>query len=61
MRYGDGCGSSLVYAGDTKIRRHVKIRQTANPFDPQWKGYFKERAFFKQFGLSCQQAGIKPS
>jgi RNA-directed DNA polymerase len=51
----------LVYASDTKIRRHVKIRQSANPFDPQWKVYFKERAFFKKFGLSCQQAGIKPS
>jgi RNA-directed DNA polymerase len=51
----------LVYASDTKIRRHVKIRQTANPFDPQWKAYFTERAFFKKFGISCQQAGIKPS
>jgi RNA-directed DNA polymerase len=51
----------LVYAGNTKIRRHVKIRQTANPYDPQWKTYFKERAFFKKFGISCQQAGIKPS
>ena len=51
----------LVYASDTKIRRYVKIRQTANPFDPQWRAYFKERAFFKKFGISCQQAGIKPS
>jgi len=51
----------LVYATDTKIRRHVKIRQTANPFDPQWKAYFKERAFFKKFGISCHQAGIEPS
>jgi len=51
----------LVYASDTKIRRHIKIRQTANPFDPQWRAYFKERAFFKKFGISCQQAGIKPS
>ena len=24
----------LVYAGETKIRRHVKIRRDANPFDP---------------------------
>ena len=51
----------LVYASDTKIRRHVKIRQTANPFDPQWKAYFKERAFSKKFGIPRQQAGIKPS
>jgi len=25
----------LVYAGETKIWRHVKIRKNANPFDPQ--------------------------
>lgn len=51
----------LVYAGDTKIRRHVKIRRDANPFDPQWQPYFKERAFRKKFGITRQQAGIKPS
>jgi RNA-directed DNA polymerase len=51
----------LVYASDTKIKRHVKIRRDANPFDPQWKPYFAERAFRKKFGISRQQAGIKPS
>ena len=51
----------LAYAGDTKIRRHVKIRKDANPFDPQWKSYFAERAFHKKFGISRQQAGIKTS
>ena len=51
----------LVYASETKIRRCINIRQTANPFDPQWRAYFKERAFFKKFGISRQQAGIKPS
>ena len=51
----------LVYASDTKIRRHVKIRQTANPFDSPWRASFKERAFFKKFGISRQQAIIKPS
>ncbi|HTV39172.1 MAG TPA: group II intron maturase-specific domain-containing protein [Candidatus Sulfotelmatobacter sp.] len=30
----------LTYAGDTQIRRHVKIRRNANPFDPQWRTYF---------------------
>jgi hypothetical protein len=25
----------MVDAGETKIRRHVKIRKNANPFDPQ--------------------------
>jgi len=51
----------LVYAGETKIRRHIKIRQAANPFDPQWQTYFAERAFQKKFGLHRHAAGIKPS
>jgi len=51
----------LVYAGETKIRRYVKIRREANPFDPQWQDYFAERAFHKKFGIPRQQAGIKPS
>ncbi len=54
-------GLRLVYAGETKIRRHVKIRRDANPFDPQWQPYFAERAFHKKFGITRQQAGIKPS
>jgi len=51
----------LVYATDTKIRRHVKIRAEANPFDPHWREYFKERAFFKKFGIHRHEAGVKPS
>lgn len=51
----------LVYAGETKIRRHIKVRKIANPFDPQWKSYFLERAFQKKFGISRQQAGVKTS
>ena len=51
----------LVYAGETKIRRHVKIRRDANPFDPQWQDYFAERAFHKKFGITRRQAGINPS
>ncbi|MDY6874560.1 MAG: group II intron maturase-specific domain-containing protein, partial [Chloroflexota bacterium] len=26
-----------------KTQRHVKIRSQANPFDPQWDGYFQQR------------------
>jgi RNA-directed DNA polymerase len=51
----------LVYATDTKIRRHVKIKAEANPFDASWRDYFEERAFFKRFGLHRSEAGIKPS
>jgi RNA-directed DNA polymerase len=48
----------LVSAAETPIRRHVKIKADANPFDPQWSDYFEERAFFKKFGISRQAAGI---
>ena len=47
----------LTYASDTPIRRLVKIRQKANPFDLQWRPYFAER----KFGITRKQAGIKPS
>jgi RNA-directed DNA polymerase len=33
----------LVRARDTPIRRHVKVRGTANPYDPAWEWYFEER------------------
>ena len=51
----------LVYASDTKIRRHLKIRAEANPFDPDWQDYFAERAFRKKFGIHSHEAGIKSS
>jgi len=38
---------TLVLASDTKIRRHIKIRQDANPFDPAWDEYFAKREFQK--------------
>jgi RNA-directed DNA polymerase len=33
----------LAQAGATPIRRHVKIRGEANPYDPAWELYFEER------------------
>ncbi|RZI47723.1 hypothetical protein EDM53_00455, partial [Rickettsiales endosymbiont of Peranema trichophorum] len=30
-------------ASETKIRRHVKIRAEANPYDPKFREYFKQR------------------
>jgi len=33
----------LKNATDTKIRRHVKIRSEATPFNPLYKDYFKQR------------------
>lgn len=33
----------LFRASSTPIRRHVKVRGTANPYDPAWELYFEER------------------
>lgn len=51
----------LVYASDTKIRRHVKVRSSANPFDPTEDSYFLERKFYKRFGFYRHRAKRKPS
>lgn len=39
----------LVKAGSIHIMRHIKIRWDANPFDPQFKGYFWKRRYFKTY------------
>jgi len=33
----------LLKASDTPIRRHIKIKGKANPFDPSWEEYFTNR------------------
>ena len=33
----------LVKAADTPIKRHVKVKATANPFDLEWERYFEKR------------------
>jgi RNA-directed DNA polymerase len=33
----------LFRAGSLRIRRHVKVRGDANPYDPAWELYFEER------------------
>lgn len=40
----------LVKASDTRIRRHIKIKGEANPFDPQWELYFEDRLGLKMQG-----------
>jgi len=37
----------LFIAKETPIRRHVKIKAEANPFDPAWEEYFEARIGFK--------------
>ncbi|MCP4392805.1 MAG: hypothetical protein GY804_00800, partial [Alphaproteobacteria bacterium] len=39
----------LIKAGSIHIMRHIKIRGDANPFDPQYKGYFWKRQYFKTY------------
>jgi RNA-directed DNA polymerase len=34
--------SSLAKASDTGIRRHVKVKANANPYDPKWTSYFRK-------------------
>jgi RNA-directed DNA polymerase len=41
---GEVIGRSLLLAAATPIRRHIKIKADANPFDPDWEVYFEDRA-----------------
>jgi len=34
----------LEKARDVKIKRHIKIKADANPYDPEWEVYFEERS-----------------
>ena len=40
---GDVKMVKLVNASDTPIRRHIKIKAEANPFNPAWEEYFENR------------------
>jgi RNA-directed DNA polymerase len=37
----------LVDPTDIAIRRYVKVKSDANPFDPLWRGYFESRKRFR--------------
>ena len=41
--YPSGKLATLLYADDTTIQRHRKIKAEANPYDPQDEMYFEER------------------
>jgi RNA-directed DNA polymerase len=45
LRKRDGTKKTvdLFRADSTPIRRHVKIKGEANPYDPQWETYFEKR------------------
>ena len=36
-------GLTLVEASKVSIRRHRKIQNQANPYDPEWETYFEKR------------------
>jgi RNA-directed DNA polymerase len=42
-RNGQPKAAHLLYAARTSIRRHVKIRAAAHPYDPAWELYFEQR------------------
>jgi RNA-directed DNA polymerase len=39
----EGKRRHLFRAGKVPIKRHIKIRAAANPFDPEWELYFENR------------------
>jgi hypothetical protein len=41
--------TTLRYAAEVPIRRYIKIKAEANPFDPAWEGYLEDRQGFKMF------------
>jgi RNA-directed DNA polymerase len=47
--YGDLAGRELrlFLAASMPIKRHIKIRGPANPYDPEWEIYFEERLAMK--------------
>lgn len=47
----------LHYAVETPIRRHLKIQAKANPFDPEWNGYFEARLSLKRHRRETRHSG----
>ena len=37
----------LQHARRTPVRRHIKVRSEANPYDPAWQEYFAQRRAFR--------------
>jgi RNA-directed DNA polymerase len=40
---GERCTVRLFYASDVPIKRHIKVRGKANPYDPAWELYVEHR------------------
>lgn len=39
----------LIFASDTNIIRHVKVKADANPYDPEFNEYFRKRYFARVY------------
>lgn len=39
----------LIFASDTSIIRHVKVRAEANPYDPEFNEYFRKRYYARVY------------
>ncbi len=58
----------LIKMNDIPVRRHIKIRADANPYDPEWCDYFTERekkkhernVRSKRSGMWTRQHGVCP-
>jgi RNA-directed DNA polymerase len=46
-RKGNRREVQLIKAAKTPIKRHIKIRSAANPYDPKWEHYFEKRLVAK--------------
>jgi RNA-directed DNA polymerase len=55
-RKGKKITFTLFKATDVNIKRHVKIQNAANPYDPQWEMYFERRAYLQTLSKSFGQA-----
>jgi RNA-directed DNA polymerase len=61
LRTTDGKGMSidLMEAGRVRIRRFVKIRSDANPYDPAWELYLEERHYWQLEGTLAGMGRIE--
>lgn len=58
-RDGKGIPISLMEAGRVKIRRQVKIRGEANPYDSEWELYLEERLYWQLEGTLAGKGRIE--
>jgi RNA-directed DNA polymerase len=55
---GKGIPIALMEAGRVRIRRFVKIRSEANPYDPKWEPYLEERLYWQLEGTLAGKGRI---